>query len=222
MDQQKWDAMDEYLCAKTHAADDALDAALSASAHAGLPSINVAPNQGKLLQLLARLHGAQRILEIGTLGGYSSIWLARALPANGKLVSLEANADYAEVARRNVERAGLSRVVSIAVGQAAQTLEHFIRDNEPPFDFVFIDADKKSYPDYLRLSLRLSRPGTLLVADNVIRGGRLADAHSKDPDVIGLHRFFDMLASEKQLSSTAIQTVGSKGWDGFSLSIVSE
>jgi predicted O-methyltransferase YrrM len=220
MDQQQWDAMDDYLRARTHGPDEALDAALKANDAARLPSISVAPNQGKMLQLLAEMRGAKRILEIGTLGGYSTIWLARALPQTGKLISLEANADYAEVARRNIEHAGLSDVASVIVGPARESLEKFVSDQTGPFDFVFIDADKKSYPDYLRLSLELSRPGTAIVCDNVIRHGRIAQADSEDPDVIGLRTFFDMLASDKRLSSTAVQTVGSKGWDGFSLTLV--
>lgn len=221
MNEQQWNAMDEYLTSQLLPPDTPLAAALEASAQAGLPSINVAPNQGKLLHLLAKLRGARRILELGTLGGYSTIWLARALPRNGHLVSLEANSDYAQIARTNIERAGLSDVVSIEVGAAAQTLEKLVADHAEPFDMIFLDADKKSYPEYLRLSLQLSRPGTLIVGDNVIRRGRIADLASTDPDVIGLHEFFRLLATDPRLDSTAVQTVGSKGWDGFSLSIVS-
>ncbi|SAK78452.1 O-methyltransferase [Caballeronia ptereochthonis] len=222
MNERQWIAMDEYLCERTRAQDETLAATLQDSAQAGLPAINVAPNQGKLLQMLARMRGARRILELGTLGGYSTIWLARALPADGTLLTLEAVERHAEVARRNIERAGLSGVVSVIVGDAVDTLEAFVRDGIPPFDFIFLDADKKSYPAYLSLALRLSRPGTVIVADNVIRAGRIADPHSTDPDVIGVRAFFDMLASDARISSTAIQTVGSKGWDGFSLSIVSD
>lgn len=221
MDENLWNTIDEYLTSSLLPEDASLDAALRASAEAGLPSINVAPNQGKLLQMLARLRGARRILELGTLGGYSTIWLARALPADGTLLTLEADQHHADVARKNIERAGLSGVVSVIVGDAADTLEDFARDGIPPFDFIFLDADKQSYPEYLRLVLRLSRPGTVIVADNVIRGGRVADASSADPDVIGVRQFFDMLAKDAHVSSTAIQTVGSKGWDGFSISIVS-
>lgn len=221
MIEQQWIAMDEYLCEQTQTPDESLADALKSSAEAGLPAINVAPNQGKLLQMLARLRGARRILELGTLGGYSTIWLARALPADGTLLTLEADQHHADVARKNIERAGLSGVVSVIVGDAADTLEDFARDGIPPFDFIFLDADKQSYPEYLRLVLRLSRPGTVIVADNVIRGGRVADASSADPDVIGVRQFFDMLAKDAHVSSTAIQTVGSKGWDGFSISIVS-
>lgn len=221
MNEQQWIAMDDYLTSRLLPPDATLDAALQASAAAGLPSINVAPNQGKLLHLLAKLRGARRILELGTLGGYSTIWLARALPVDGRLVSLEADQDYAQIARANVERAGVAGVVSIEVGAAAQTLEKLVAENAEPFDMIFLDADKKSYPEYLRLSLQLSRPGTLIVGDNVIRRGRIADLASTDPDVIGLHEFFRLLATNPRLDSTAVQTVGSKGWDGFSMSIVS-
>jgi predicted O-methyltransferase YrrM len=220
MDQHQWESMDAYLCSKTQQRDAALDAALAASEAAGLPAINVAPNQGKLLYLLAKLRGARRILEIGTLGGYSTIWLARALPADGALVSLEANPEHAEVARKNIARAGLSSVASVVVGPAVESLERFVSDGAAPFDFVFLDADKKTYPDYLRLSLELSRPGTVIVGDNVIRRGLVADTASADPDVIGVRAFFDMLSTDARVSSTAVQTVGSKGWDGFSLTIV--
>lgn len=222
MNEQQWNTMDEYLCERTQAPDPVLEAALKDSERAGLPAINVAPNQGKLLQMLARLRGARRILELGTLAGYSTIWLARALPADGTLLTLEAVDEHAELARRNIERAGLSGVVSVIEGDAVETLEAFVRDGIPPFDFIFLDADKKSYPAYLDLVLRLSRPGTVIIADNVIRRGRIADADSTDPDVIGVRAFLDMLASDPRISSTAIQTVGSKGWDGFSMSIVSD
>jgi predicted O-methyltransferase YrrM len=221
MNQEQWNAMDEFLASRLLTPDAALDAALQASAAAGLPAINVAPNQGKLLHLLAKLRGARRILELGTLGGYSTIWLARALPSDGRLISLEANPDHAKVARANIEHAGLSGIVSIVIGAAVQTLERFVTDGVEPFDMIFLDADKKSYPEYLRLSLQLSRPGTVIVADNVIRRGEIADLASTDPDVAGLHGFFRLLAANPRLDSTAIQTVGSKGWDGFSVSIVS-
>lgn len=221
MNQEQWNAMDEYLTSLLLAPDAALDAALDASAAAGLPVIHVAPNQGKLLHLLAKLRGARRILEVGTLGGYSTIWLARALPSDGRLISLEANPDHAKVARANIERAGLSGVVSVVIGPAAQTLDKFVTDGVEPFDMIFLDADKRSYPEYLRRSLQLSRPGTLIVGDNVIRRGQIADLASTDPDVTGLHEFLRLLATNPQLDSTAIQTVGSKGWDGFSMSIVS-
>lgn len=222
MNQEQWTAMDEFLTSQLLPQDAALDAALAASTQAGLPAINVAPNQGKLLNLLAKLRGARRILEVGTLGGYSTIWLARALPAEGRLISLEVDAAHAQVARANVERAGLSKTVSIVLGPAAQTLDQLVADSAEPFDMIFLDADKRSYPEYLRLSLQLSRPGTLIVADNVIRRGQIADHASTDPDVVGLHAFFRQLATNPRLDSTAVQTVGVKGWDGFSMTIVSE
>jgi predicted O-methyltransferase YrrM len=222
MNEQQWIAMDEYLCEQTQAPDAVLEAALRDSVKAGLPAINVAPNQGKMLHMLAKMRGAKRILELGTLGGYSTIWLARALPSDGTLLTLEAIEAHADVARGNIARAGLSSVASVIVGDAAHTLRSFVRDGIPPFDFIFLDADKKSYPAYLDLVIRLSRPGTVIVADNVVRGGRVLDAHSADPDVLGVRTFFDQLAADPRLDSTAIQTVGSKGWDGFSLSIVGE
>jgi len=221
MNQEQWNFLDRYFGDRIVHSDAALKAALDTSIKAGLPSINVAENQGKFLHLLAKIRGARRILEIGTLGGYSSIWLARALPAGGTLVTLEADADYAAVARANIERAGLSGVVSVMVGMAADSLQQMIADGAAPFDLVFIDADKPSYPQYLRLSLQLSRTGTVIVADNVIRQGRLADPANTEPDVQGMRQFFDLLAEHPEVESTAIQTVGSKGWDGFSISLVS-
>ncbi|MFK4447317.1 putative O-methyltransferase YrrM [Caballeronia udeis] len=221
MDQQQWDLLDTYFCNQLVPADEALEATLRSSADAGLPSINVAPNQGKFLQLLARIRGARRILEIGTLGGYSSIWLARGLPSGGSLVTLEANPDYAAVARRNIAFAGLSETVSVVVGPAVETLAQLIDNKVEPFDMVFIDADKKTYPDYLQLSLELCRPGAIIIGDNVIRKGRMADFASTDPDVLGLRKYFELLGTHPKLDSTAVQTVGAKGWDGFSISILS-
>jgi predicted O-methyltransferase YrrM len=220
MNQEQWNFLDRYFGDQIVHSDAALKAALDASVQAGLPSINVAENQGKFLHLLAKIRGARRILEIGTLGGYSSIWLGRALPSDGALVTLEADADYAAVARANIERAGLSGVVSVKIGLAADSLQQMIAEGVEPFDLIFIDADKPSYPDYLRLSLQLSRAGTVIVADNVIRQGRLADPANNEPDVQGMRRFFDLLATHPQVDSTAIQTVGTKGWDGFSISLV--
>lgn len=221
MDQQQWDLLDTYFCNQLVPADEALEATLRSSADAGLPSINVAPNQGKFLQLLARIRGARRILEIGTLGGYSSIWLARGLPSGGSLVTLEANPDYAAVARRNIAFAGLSETVSVVVGPAVETLAQLIDNKVEPFDMGFIDADKKTYPDYLQLSLELCRPGAIIIGDNVIRKGRMADFASTDPDVLGLRKYFELLGTHPKLDSTAVQTVGAKGWDGFSISILS-
>jgi predicted O-methyltransferase YrrM len=221
MDNQQWSDVDQYLVSLLAPSDEALDAALTDSNEAGLPHINVAPNQGKLLQLLATIKGARRILEIGTLGGYSTIWLARALPSDGTLVSLELEPHHADVARRNLERAGLSSLVAIQVGPAPTSLRQMIDDGVEPFDFIFIDADKEGYPEYLELSLRLSHPGTVIVADNVVRNGEVTNPASADPRVQGVRAFLERAAAENRLEGTAVQTVGSKGYDGFALFIVS-
>ncbi|MFT4248637.1 MAG: O-methyltransferase [Pseudomonas sp.] len=222
MNQQQWDTVDAYFTDRLVASDNALDATLAASAEAGLPSINVAPNQGKLLHLLAKIGGARRILEIGTLGGYSTLWLARALPDDGVLVSLEGNAAYATLARSNIEAAGLAAIVSIQVGDALHSLQQLVDAGTAPFDLVFIDADKENNPEYLRLSLQLSRPGTVIIADNVVRRGKVADRDDLDASAAGVRAYFDLLAGDPRLSSTAVQTVGSKGWDGFAITLVAE
>jgi predicted O-methyltransferase YrrM len=222
MSQEQWTAVDRYLTDLLVPADPALEAALRDSAAAGLPAINVSPNQGKLLHLLARLQGARTALEIGTLGGYSTIWLARALPAGGRLVTLEADARHAEVARGNIARAGLADVVELRLGPALETLPQLAAEGRGPFDLIFIDADKESYPDYLAWSLRLSRRGSLIVADNVVRNGAVIDPSSADPRVQGARRFNEALAAERRVSATAIQTVGSKGYDGFALALVTD
>jgi predicted O-methyltransferase YrrM len=215
---EQWAQVDRYIVDCLVEQDDPLLQALDANSAAGLPNHDVAPNQGKLLQLFARMVNARRILEIGTLGGYSTIWLARALPPDGTLVTLEANERHAAVARRNVANAGLSAQVALRVGPALLSLPQL--QAEAPFDLIFIDADKPGNPDYLQWALRLSRPGTAIVGDNVVRNGAVTDAASKDASVQGVRRFFDMMAQEPRLSATALQTVGSKGWDGFSLAIV--
>jgi predicted O-methyltransferase YrrM len=223
MSQAQWTAVDQYLTGLFVPRDEALDAALADSAAAGLPSIAVSPNQGKLLHLMARMTGARRVLEIGTLGGYSTIWLARALPPasqDGRLVTLEAEAKHAEVARANVARAGLGDVVEVVLGPALGTLKRLVAEGAPPFDFVFIDADKTGYADYLVWSLKLSRPGTVIVADNVVRKGAVVDADSADANVQGVRRFNELVAKNPRLSATAIQTVGSKGYDGFTIAVV--
>ena len=220
MSQEQWTAVDRYLTDLLVPPDPALEAALQASAAAGLPPINVSPNQGKLLHLLARLQGARSVLEIGTLGGYSTIWLARALPAGGRLVTLESDARHAEVARANIARAGLSDVVELRLGPALETLPRLTAEGRGPFDLIFIDADKPSYPDYLAWALRLSRRGSLIVADNVVRNGAVLDPASDDPRVQGARRFNEALAAEPRVSATAIQTVGSKGYDGFAIALV--
>ncbi|AOJ27908.1 methyltransferase [Burkholderia seminalis] len=220
MDQDRWNQVDAYFSATLVPSDDALDAALAASDAAGLPAINVAPNQGKLLQLLATIRGARRILEVGTLGGYSTIWLARALPPGGTLVTLELNPAHAKVATQNIARAGFASVVSVVVGSAKDSLARLVDAGEAPFDFVFIDADKDNNAVYLDAALKLSRPGTVIVVDNVVRGGRVADPDNREPDVIGVRDGFARLVAEPALTTTAVQTVGQKGWDGFSISIV--
>ncbi|CAI8693795.1 O-methyltransferase [Burkholderia pyrrocinia] len=222
MDQDQWNQVDAYFSATLVPSDDALDAALAASNAAGLPAINVAPNQGKLLQLLATIRGARRILEVGTLGGYSTIWLARALPPGGTLVTLELNPEHAKVATRNIARAGFAEVVSVIVGDAKDSLARLVDAGDAPFDFIFIDADKDNNPVYLDAALKLSRPGTVIVVDNVVRGGRVADPDNREPDVVGVREGFARLAAEPKLTTTAVQTVGQKGWDGFSISIVGE
>ncbi|AOL06198.1 MULTISPECIES: O-methyltransferase [Burkholderia] len=220
MNQDHWNQVDAYFSATLVPSDDALDAALAASDAAGLPAINVAPNQGKLLQLLATIRGARRILEVGTLGGYSTIWLARALPPGGTLVTLELNPDHAKVATQNIARAGFAEVVTVVVGSAKDSLARLVDAGETPFDFIFIDADKDNNPVYLDAALKLSRPGTVIVVDNVVRGGRVADPDNREPDVVGVRDGFARLAAAPNLTTTAVQTVGQKGWDGFSISIV--
>jgi predicted O-methyltransferase YrrM len=200
--------------------DPALDAALESAAAAGLPPHSVSPVEGRMLTILARLQGASAILEIGTLGGYSTICLARGLSAGGRLVTLEADPRHAVVARASIARAGLAASVEVRVGQALETLPQLAAEGQGPFDVVFLDADKQHNPDYLRWALELSRPGTLIVADNVVRGGDVADPASHDPMIEGVRRFTELLAAEPRVIATAIQTVGSKGHDGFALAVV--
>jgi len=219
-DLERWTAVDRYLVDLFVPADPVLDAALAAGAAAGLPPHDVSPNQGKLLHLLVRIRGARNILEIGTLAGYSTIWLARALPPGGRLVTLEANPKHAEVARANLARAGLSGTVELRLGPALETLPRLVDDGQGPFDLIFIDADKSNNPKYFAWALKLSRRETLIVADNTVRGGAVVDPASTDPSVQGIRRFHELLAAEPRVSATAIQTVGSKGYDGFTLALV--
>lgn len=214
----RWTAVDAYIADKLLGADPALSGALAANTAAGLPEIDVSPAQGKMLHLLARMADARRILEVGTLGGYSTIWLARALPADGQLITLEIDPHHAAVAVANLERAGLGTRVDVRVGPAAVALATMT--DEPPFDFIFIDADKPSNVLYLREAIRLAREGTTIVVDNVVREGGVLDADSDDPRVQGTRALFDAIAAEPRLSATAVQTVGSKKWDGFVLAIV--
>jgi len=217
---EHWIKVDDYLNGLFVPPESVLDAVLESSDRHGLPAINVSPTQGKLLQLFARIQGVCSILDIGTLGAYSTIWLARALPAGGRLITLEANPLYAEVARNNIASAGLSDVVEIRLGPALETLPQLLAEDRGPFDLIFIDADKPNNPQYLAWALKLSRPGSLIIADNVVREGAVADPGSVDPSVQGIRRFNELLAAEPRVSATAIQTVGSKGYDGFALALV--
>ncbi len=220
MAQEQWTAVDRYITDHLVPPEPALDAALRACESAGLPPIGVAPNQGKLLRLLAQIQGARTILEIGTLGGYSTIWLAGALPEGGRLVTLESDPKHAEVARANLEHAGLGDVVEVRLGRALDTLPRLAAEGRGPFDLIFIDADKQNIPDYFAWALRLSRRGSVIIVDNVVRDGAVVDAASDDPSVQGVRRFNEMAAAEPRVSVTAIQTVGSKGYDGFALALV--
>lgn len=222
MSQEQWTAVDNYFTDLLVPSDPVLDAALKDSDAAGLPQQAVAPNQGKMLQLLAQIQRAKTILEIGTLGGYSTIWLARALPPGGHLISLEFNLKHAEVARANLARAGFAEVVEVRVGPALESLPKLEAEGLGPFDLIFIDADKPNNPHYLQWALKLSRPGTLIIGDNVVRNGAVIHETSADPNVMGIRAFNDVLASEPRLNATAIQTVGSKGYDGFALILVGE
>ncbi|HTT15015.1 MAG TPA: O-methyltransferase [Thermoplasmata archaeon] len=216
-DLARWEAVDRYYEERARTRDAALDAALAASAAAGLPPIQVSPLQGKLLHLLAVSIGARRILEIGTLGGYSAIWLGRALPPGGRMVSLELEPKHAAIARASLTRAGLDDRVEVRVGPAVASLDRMFAEHEAPFDLVFIDADKEGYPDYFERALALAHPGTLLVADNVVRRGDVVDAANSDPQVEGVRRMAERVAATPRVSATWIQTVGSKGYDGFAV-----
>ncbi|KHL92001.1 methyltransferase [Paenibacillus sp. IHB B 3415] len=219
-EQNKWSKVDAYFNDKLLAADPVLDAVLDANEGAGLPAIDVAPNQGKLLYLLAKMKGAVNILEIGTLGGYSTIWLARALPEGGRLVSLEFEHDHVVVAEDNLRMAGLADKTEVIEGPALETLATLEARGYAPFDFIFIDADKPNNPHYLKWALKLARTGAVIVADNVVRDGEVIQAHSTDDRVQGVRQFMDLLSAEPRIESTALQTVGSKGYDGFVLGIV--
>lgn len=218
--QDLWTAVDRYVSGLLSPHDPALDAALKASAAAGLPEIQVSTNLGKLLHLLARIRGARAILEIGTLGGYSTIWMARALPKDGRLITLELDPKHAEVARANIARAGLQGIVDLRLGRALDTLPALAREGAGPFDLIFIDADKPSIPEYFTWSLKLSRRGSLIIVDNVVREGAVIEADSTDESVRGVRRFLEMMSAEPRVSATAIQTVGTKGYDGFSIALV--
>ncbi|EPU1042496.1 TPA: O-methyltransferase [Raoultella ornithinolytica] len=216
--QQQWSAVDSYLIDALIPQDPLLSQVLANNQRAGLPAFDVAANQGQFLALLVRMVRAQRVLEIGTLGGYSTIWMARELPEDGELLTLEADPRHAAVARENLRLAGVDKQVTLREGLALQTLESL--GDRPPFDLIFIDADKPSNPDYLRWALRYSRPGTLIIGDNVVRDGEVVNPRSEDDRVQGVRRFIEMMARDPRLTVTALQTVGSKGWDGFTLAWV--
>ncbi len=224
MSQERWSAVDDYIEERLIGEDPVLEAALADSARAGLPSIALTPAQAKLLHLLARIHGARTVLELGTLGGYSTIWLARALPDDGRLVTLELNPDYARLAAANVDRAGLAGLIDIKVGPALDSLRALVAEGAGPFDLIFIDADKEGTPEYFQHAVELSRPGTVIVTDNVVRDGQIADSDTADPRALGMRRFHELLAEDRagarRVSATTIQTVGAKGYDGFTLALV--
>jgi predicted O-methyltransferase YrrM len=220
MNPDQWASVDQYLGSLLLPKDAVLDTALQASSDAGLPAIAVSPLQGKLLQMLAQMQNASRILEIGTLGGYSTLWLARGLAPGGRLVTLELDPKHARVARQNLDSAGLQKVVEIRIGPAIEALPKLVNEKAGPFDLIFIDADKANIPNYFAWSLKLSRPGTAIIVDNVIRKGEVANASSEDVSVRGVRRFLDELSRNKNVSATTLQTVGAKGYDGFTLAIV--
>jgi len=220
MSEALWTRVDDYIVDRLVDEDAALAAALKANAAGGLRPIDVSAAQGKFLHLLVRMSGARRILEVGTLGGYSTIWMARALPADGTIVTLEYEPHHAEVARANIERAGYSDRIDVRVGAAAETLPALAAEQPAPFDFVFIDADKPNNTTYLDWAIKLGRPGTVIVLDNVVRDGLVANADSRDPNVLGSRGAFDLIAANPRLSATALQTVGAKGYDGFAVMIL--
>jgi predicted O-methyltransferase YrrM len=220
MTQDLWTAVDDYFETELMPDDPVLDAAVAAAAAAGLPAIAVAPNQGKLLNLLARVQGAKRILEVGTLGGYSTIWLARALPEDGHLLTCEYEQKHADVALANLKAAGLADKVDVRVGPALDTLDGLIVAGEAPYDLVFLDADKQNNPNYFARAMQLTRPGSVIICDNVVRNGEVANAASTNEMVLGSRRFAEVVGAEPRVEATTIQTVGSKGYDGFTLVLV--
>lgn len=219
-DRTTWEQVDQYIEERLIAKDEILEQVLAANGRAGLPPFDVSPSQGKLLNIFAQMQGAARILEIGTLGGYSTIWLARALPHNGQIITLEVDPHHAEVAQANLTLAGVAGQVELRVGDALEQLALMEQEQTASFDLIFIDADKPNNPNYLQWALRFSHPGTVIIGDNVIREGEVINESSDDPRVIGVRRFYDLLAEEPRITATAIQTVGSKGYDGFVIGIV--
>jgi len=220
MAQNQWSEVDRYITDTLVKPDEALKSALKRSEDAGLPAISVSPSQGKLLMQLAMIRGAKRILEIGTLGGYSTIWLARGMTAGGKLITLEAEPRHAEVARRNLQAAGVAPVVEVIVGSALQTLPKLEKEGHGLFDLIFIDADKSTLPEYFTWSMKLSKAGSIIVIDNVVRKGEVLDASGRDASVVGVRRMNELIAAEPRACATTIQTVGAKGYDGFTLIVV--
>ncbi|MEH6942753.1 O-methyltransferase [Bacillus sp. JJ722] len=219
---QMWNDVDLYFSTKLHSTDPIMDSILKTNSEANLPAIDVSPNQGKLLCLLAKLKGAKNILEIGTLGGYSSVWLGRALPEDGRLITLEFNSKHAKVAEDNIRNSGLENKIEVIVGPALESLPTLKDKGFSSFDFIFIDADKPNNPHYLKWALEYSKPGTVIIGDNVVRSGKVIDANSEDLNIQGVRQFIDLLSEESRIDSTAIQTVGSKGYDGFVLGVVKE
>jgi predicted O-methyltransferase YrrM len=220
MTQDLWSAVDRYICDLLVPSDSVLDEVLEESTAAGLPPIAVTPNLGKLLYLIARIQGANSILEVGTLAGYSTIWLARALPPGGRLITLEADPKHAEIARANLIRAGLADVVELRLGSALDTLPQLAAEGRGPFDLIFVDAEKRDNPAYYEWSMKLARRGTVIVFDNVVRDGAVIDPDCPNPSVQGIRRFNEIVAADPRVTATAIQTVGSKGYDGFAIALV--
>ena len=220
MSQDLWTRVDDYINSVTISPDAALEAAAAAAAAAQLPPISVTPAQGKLLHLMARAHGATRILEVGTLAGYSTIWLARAVPPDGRVITLEFDSRHADIARTNIERAGLTGRVDVRLGNALETLPQLAAEQQPPFDFTFVDADRTNLAEYFDWAVRLSRPGSLIIVDNVVRKGGVVDASSDDPNVKGVRRFNDRLKADTRVTATMVQTVSAKGYDGFAMALV--
>jgi len=220
MSQDLWTNVDDYINSITVGTDAALDAAAASAAAAKLPPISVTPAHGKLLHLMVRAQGAKRVLEVGTLAGYSTIWLARAVPPAGRVITLEANATHADIARANVERAGLSGRIEIRLGNALDTLPQLAAEKQPPFDFTFIDADRPNLAEYFDWAVRLSHPGSVIVVDNVVRKGGVIDASSDDPNIKGVRRFNDRIKDDTRVSATMVQTVSAKGYDGFAMALV--
>ena len=215
-----WKKVDNFFSDALMPADQVLDAALAANRDADLPAIDVTPLQGKFLELMIRATGARRVLEIGTLGGYSTIWMARAVGPSGRVVTLELDPRHAEIAQSNLDKAGVADRVDLRIGPASESLAGLVAEDTAPFDFIFIDADKAGYPDYIQWSLKLSRPGSVIIADNVVRDGKVIDPDDPDPNIQGVRRFTDLVAAKPRLSTTVLQTVSSKGYDGFAIAVV--